>query len=104
MTNQENKNSDQLQQVADGQFLISGDLDFRTVPEVLKASQSMFANNKTLTIDLSGVESSNSAGLALLLEWMRVADSGAHSMTFLNLPDQMKEIAQLCGVDEKLPV
>ena len=104
MINQENKSSSQLQQVAAGQFLISGDLDFRTVPDVLKASQSLFANNNSLTIDLSGVESSNSAGLALLLEWMRYADLNAHSITFLNLPDQMKEIAQLCGVDEKLPV
>jgi len=104
MTNQRNNSSDQLKQVADGQFLISGDLDFQTVPGVLKASQSLFANNKSITIDLSGVNSSNSAGLALLLEWMRYADSNAHSLTFLHLPDQMKEIAQLCGVDDKLPV
>ena len=89
---------------SDGQFLITGDLDFHTVPNILDASKSLFAGGQSITVDLSGVESSNSAGLALLIEWMRYAESKNCSITFQNLPDQMKQVAQLCGVDEKLPV
>lgn len=99
-----NNGKSQIQEMADGQFLISGDLDFQTVPRVLSASQSLFANSQKLIIDLSGVNSSNSAGLALLIEWMRFAESRNCSIKFLNLPEQMRQVAQLCGVEEKLPV
>lgn len=109
MTNQR-KNSNarsgaqQVEVDADGKFLIKGDLDFQTVPRVWRASQSLFANSQSLRIDLSGVESSNSAGLALLIEWMRFAESSNRSIEFQNLPEQMKQVAQLCGIEEKLPV
>lgn len=96
--------ANQIQATADGHFQISGDLDFRTVPQVWKASQSLFAGKQSLTIDLSGVNRSTSAGLALLVEWMRFADSKGYAIKFLNLPEQMHQIAQLCGVEEKLPV
>lgn len=103
--NNGNRNAaEQIQVTAEGQFLVSGDLDFHTVPGILTASQSLIAGSQSITIDLSGVESSNSAGLALLVEWMRFADSKNCSITFQNLPNQMKQIAQLCGVDKKLPV
>jgi len=99
-----NNGSQQIKVSAEDKFLITGDLDFQTVPRVWNASQSLFANSRSLTIDLSGVESSNSAGLALLIEWMRFARSRNCSIEFLNLPDQMRQVAQLCGVEEKLPV
>ena len=94
----------QIQSTAEGQFLITGDLDFQTVPRVWNASRSLFASSQTLTIDLSGVNSSNSAGLALLIEWIRFAESRNCSIKFQNLPEQMRQVAQLCGVEEKLPV
>ncbi|WP_455375430.1 STAS domain-containing protein [Kaarinaea lacus] len=109
MTNQK-KNSrtenvgEQVQVQSDGHFLITGDLDFYSVPKILSASQSLFEASQSLTIDLSGVESSNSAGLALLIEWMRIADSKSCPIKFLNVPDQLRQVAQLCGVEEKLPV
>ena len=87
-----------------GQLQITGDLDYQTVPQLLKDSQSLFEGKQSLTIDLSGVNRSNSAGLALLVEWMRLAESKNFSIKFLNLPEQMRQVAQLCGVEEKLPV
>ena len=102
--NQTKDSEEQVRLQSDGQFLITGDLDFHTVPRVWNVSQSLFAGSKALTIDLSGVESTNSAGLALLIEWIRFADSKNCSIKFLNLPEQMRQLAQLCGVDEKLPV
>ena len=106
MTSQRKNNSgkSQIESGADGQFLITGDLDFQTVPRVWSASQALFADSKTLTIDLSGVNSSNSAGLALLIEWMRFAEEKNCSIKFENLPEQMRQVAQLCGVEDKLPV
>ena len=94
----------QIEAVADNQFRISGDLDFQTVPGVWKSSLSLFGGHQSLTIDLSGVSRSNSAGLGLLVEWMRYAKAQGCTIKFLNLPEQMLQVAQLCGVDEKLPV
>lgn len=94
----------QIQSVDGGKFLISGDLDFTTVPGVWKASQLKFARTRSLVIDFSGVVRSDSAGLALLIEWMRYAKTNDTSLQFLNLPDQMLQIAQLCGVHGDLPV
>ena len=94
----------QIEVVADGQFRVSGDLDFHTVPQVWKSSLSLFNGHKSLTIDLSGVSRSNSAGLGLLIEWMRYAGSRGSTIKFLNLPEQMQQVAELCGVEEKLPV
>ena len=99
-----NSRQAQIQVAGEGQFRISGDLDYQTIPQVLKSSQSMFAGQKSLTIDLSEVNRSNSAGLALLIEWMRFARSEGCSIRFLNIPEQMHQVAQLCGVEEQLPV
>lgn len=107
MTPQPKKNNSgqaQIQVAGEGQFRISGDLDYQTIPRVLKSSQSMFAGQQSLTIDLSEVNRSNSAGLALLIEWMRFAKAEGCSIKFLNIPEQMHQVAQLCGVEEKLPV
>lgn len=52
-----------------GCVLLQGILDFTTVPEVLAASPSRFRGCEKIIIDLAGVTSSNSAGMALLLEW-----------------------------------
>lgn len=95
--------AEQLQVKSDNELLVTGDLDYQTVPAVWKASLEIFDRASEITIDLSDVRSSNSAGLALLIEWMRVAKSKDCSIRFLNIPDQMQQVAQLCGVDEKLP-
>lgn len=102
--NQASPGNGQINALGEGQFQISGDLDFQSVPEVWKVSQAMFAGKTSLTIDLAGVNRSNSAGLALLIEWMRFAESANSTIKFLNLPEQMHQVAQLCGVEEKLPV
>lgn len=107
MTAKNNKSGNttgQIQAIGDGQFQVTGDLDFNTVPQVWKSSVVLFNGQKSLTVDLSGVNRSNSAGLGLLIEWMRYADSRGCSIKFLNLPEQMHQVAQLCGVEEKLPV
>lgn len=99
-----NNGSEQLQVKSDSELVVTGDLDYQTVPAVWKASLNLFDRASEITIDLSEVHSSNSAGLALLIEWMRVARSKNCSIRFMNIPDQMQQVAQLCGVDDKLPV
>jgi len=49
------------------------------------------------------VTRSDSAGLALLIEWLRESERYGKSVTFLNMPAQMQSISRLCGLDGILP-
>jgi len=50
-------------------------------------------------IDLSGVTRSNSAGLALLIEWLATARRSGHVVTFHHIPDALRQLAGVCQVD-----
>ena len=50
-------------------------------------------------MNLGEVTRVDSAGLALLLEWLRLARSEGRAMRFTALPDKLLAIARLSGVD-----
>jgi phospholipid transport system transporter-binding protein len=57
-----------------GLFRVSGELGFGTVLGLLEQSRGLFAQaGESIEIELSAVERVDSAGLALLIEWMREA-------------------------------
>jgi phospholipid transport system transporter-binding protein len=97
-------NTASLEQTGNGQFKVRGELDFQTVPAVWEKSQRLFADSASIAVDLAGVQRSNSAGLALLIQWMRYADTHDKRIAFHHIPEQMHEIARVCGVDNYLPV
>ena len=49
--------------------------------------------------DLAGVKSADSSGVALLLAWQRRALDAGHRLTFINVPDNVRKLAALYGVD-----
>jgi phospholipid transport system transporter-binding protein len=55
------------------------------------------------TIDLGEVNEMDSALLAVLLAWMRDARGRERPLAFVNLPESLRTIAQLYGVDRLLP-
>jgi phospholipid transport system transporter-binding protein len=85
-----------------GQLALSGPLVFDTANQLLDASRGMFAGNTTIAIDLGGVTRIDSAGLALLLEWLRWGSSEGRTVHFRALPDKLLAIARLSGVEEML--
>ena len=87
-----------LSAIAVDQWLLTGRLDFKSVPSLSQAPQGWSATKK-LTIDLAGVEYSNSAGLVLLTAWLRFAKANAITMNFINPPAQMRAIAKLSGLE-----
>ncbi len=92
-------------QHADGRFRVSGELTFATVTRVLERSRRLFTQaGEALEIELGAVERVDSAGLALLIEWMRVAQALDKSIRFFNLPDQMMAIASASDLDSILPL
>ena len=93
-----------IEQTETGHFKMTGRLDFETVPLVWEKSLALFKSCNSLDIDFSAVTHSNSAGLALLIEWMRSARSNKQPIAFHHLPVQMQEIAKVCGVDKDLTI
>ena len=85
-----------------GEFLVSGIMDFETIPDLLKQSQALFNTNGDITVDFRQVEHSNSAGLALIIEWIRLAQTKKLSFHLVNLPSQLQEIARISGIEEIL--
>lgn len=92
-------------QHSDGCFTISGELTFATVTALLEQSRALFAQaDEAIEVDLGAVERVDSAGLALLIEWLRLAREKGQAIRFSHLPQQMKAIAAASDLDSILPL
>lgn len=93
-------NNAAIQPLGEGRFLLTGDLDFDNVPQLLGTSTSMFAHEgERLVLDLSGVRRTTSVGLAMMIEWLRRARQANKSIEFHNVPPQMLSMAKISGLD-----
>ena len=84
---------------------VKGDLTFTTInKKTVQAIQfkSSRYSNENLTIDLSAVNNSDSAGLALMIEWMKLSKLHNVELNFKHIPEQLLTLAKLSGVDESL--
>jgi phospholipid transport system transporter-binding protein len=87
---------------APGEVLpLEGALTFETIPAVLDQSAQFVARPDLpdkLTIDFSRVTTVDSAAVALLLDWRRLALQRAKTLEFVNLPANLVSLAELYGV------
>ena len=82
---------------------LAGELSFETAPDLLDSQRDLFNRRDQLIIDCKAVTRSDSAGLALLVEWLRQAKRYHCQLMFRNLPGQILDIARVSGVEELLP-
>lgn len=85
-----------------GRFLVRGELGFQTVRDALEQSKALFAPHSIIELDLAGVKRADSAGLALLLEWVNWARNSVREVTFRNIPAQVMSIAAISEVEDML--
>ncbi|MCG8426948.1 MAG: STAS domain-containing protein [Chromatiales bacterium] len=80
---------------------VSGDLVFATVTQLLAVGEKCIRDSgkKSLVFDCAAVGRADSAGVALLLEWLDRARQQGVCLQFRNLPDGLMSIAQLSNVD-----
>ncbi len=104
--NNARKSSAQLEKTAPGHYQLKGDLSFASVPMLWEQNRTTLFEDECseLDINLSTLERSDSSGLAMLIEWYREAEQSNKKITFLNLPQQMYDIARITGLDEILPL
>jgi len=89
----------------DGDTLrVAGELDFDSVAALWAATRATLANEPILRIDLGGVRRSNSAGVAILVEWLRQARRRRAELVFVNLPAQMRAIVRAVDLEGVLPI
>jgi phospholipid transport system transporter-binding protein len=82
----------------EGRLVVSGDLNFVTVPKVWEQSLLLLTSLPELNFDLEKITFSNSAGLALLIEWMKYAKKSQKKIYFHHIPSQLSSIIKATGV------
>ena len=85
-------------------FALEGVLDFATVRALLRDGERMLAGEGPLAIDLAAVHEANSAGLALLLEWIDLAQRRGRPLHLYNLPESLVHLAELANLGPLLPL
>ncbi len=85
-------------------IIVEGELSYDTANAILEQTNSLFQTLNVLEIDLANVSRSDSAGVALLVDWMRYAKQTNKDVVFHNIPAQILAIASASGIDELLPV
>ena len=82
---------------------LSGPVTLANVATVLEEGR-RHLDEGVRTVDLGDVTEMDSALLALILAWLRDAQSRNRDIEFSNLPESLQTIARLYGVDSLLPV
>lgn len=85
-----------------GRFVIDGNLTFSTIDKNSVKSFSFPKSAKRVTFDLKGVATTDSAGLALIIEWIKFARGRNIQLLFENIPDQLLTFARLSGVEQMI--
>ena len=82
---------------------ISGRLTMDTIGALFNEAMQPL-EGKTWTVDLAQIEVADSAAVSMLLSWVRNAQRHGASLSFVNIPDNLRSLAGLYGVADALPL
>jgi len=88
--------------MADNIFYVKGEMNFSTAENVLRASLAFLSQQSEWKCDFSSVTACDSAGLALLIEWIKLAQQKNKPLQLLHLPIQLTSMAAASGLDSLL--
>lgn len=80
-------------------IFVDGDLHFSNVMSVYRNSLPLIEQCSDLAFDFSDLRSSDSSGLGLMLEWMKLAKQQKKSVRFLHIPPYIQALAKAAGLD-----
>jgi phospholipid transport system transporter-binding protein len=83
-----------------GLFVVDGDLTFASIDKKTVKSFDFLKTTKQVTIDLSRVACTDSAGLALMIEWIKYTRHHKIQLRFKHIPEQLRNLAKLSGFDK----
>ncbi|MGB5628424.1 MAG: STAS domain-containing protein [Woeseiaceae bacterium] len=91
-----------FEDLGEGRFAVSGEMTFATAEKMLRASEDLFDDHTQIDVDLTEVTDSDSAGLALLLEWVTWANHSVREIRFTGMPEKILAIAKTTEVEPLL--
>lgn len=83
-----------------GNFVIVGNLTFVNINQQTLRNFNLPKGLDKINVDLSKIETTDSAGLALLIELIKMSRLNHYHIFFKNIPNQLLSIAKLCGFDK----
>ncbi len=86
-------------QQSDNHCFIEGELTFSSLNKKNIPSCAFLKKNNPICIDLKKVTTADSAGLALLLEWIKQSKKHNTKLVFKHIPHQLLTLATLSGLD-----
>jgi len=87
-----------------GQFLVIGELNFQTVPELYNRGCQLIAASPKPIFDLQNISRSDNAAIALLISWTRCAKRLSKTLRFINIPKQLLDVISLSNLKTILPI
>lgn len=88
----------------DGHYVITGPLVFATVLDLLPMSARWRSARGSVVVDLGGVTRADSAGLALLVEWLRAAHAADRPLSFTHVPAALKTLIEVSDLGGVIPL
>ncbi len=83
-------------------YELSGDLVFATVNQLQKEVKGSQFFLHDFCLDFLQLNNCDSAGMALLVSWLKLAKEKSLQIQFENLTEQMQQLARLSGIDHLL--
>jgi phospholipid transport system transporter-binding protein len=82
-----------------GAWRLEGPLTFDSVPALRPLGlQLLGPTDVALSFDLQGVPAADSAGLALLIDWLATARALGRSLRYVGVPETLRALAELSEV------
>jgi phospholipid transport system transporter-binding protein len=91
-----------IKRVSEGRFQASGVLGYATAGRALPVGLALIPKDSTCTIDLAAVTEADSAGLAVLVEWLATAKSRGTVIHYEAIPAQILAVARISDLESLL--
>ncbi len=85
-----------------GCWALSGELDRAAVAALWPQGAQLARAGARVELDLAGVRRADSAGVALLVEWLRLAREAGGDIAYAAAPAQMRAILRISDLEEVL--
>ncbi len=86
----------------DSKYAFQGDLSFNTVATITKKASKLLAFAKEVTLDFEKLKHCDSAGIALIVQWKKLANYNGSQLKFVNVTPQMQNLIDLMGLSKAL--
>lgn len=93
-----------ISESGDGRIAVTGELTFATAREARQVGLLALEGSRAerIVVDCAGVTRADSAGLAVLLDWLAWGRRKSRAVSLTNLPESLVAIARISEVDELL--